>query len=188
MNNEIIKLKKKRYTFHIIAELTKIENLDDTLPSPGEVRKYISTGGFSSIGFIKFIAERAHIKKLIVSTLRVGRKHLQVLDVLKQQGKLDDVTFIVGGIMKNDSELGKSYRYYDDLKTVCKNNDWTIVVHNNHSKILLFDTNYGKFVIETSSNLNENPNMEQFSFEQSEELYDFYKQFFLGMLGGDKLE
>lgn len=36
------------------------------------------------------------------------------------------------------------------------------------------DTELGKFVIETSSNLNENPKCEQFSFEKSDELYDAY--------------
>lgn len=181
MNNEIIKLDKKRYKFHIIAELQRIEELDPDLPD-NEVRKYISSGGFSSIGFVKFIAERTHINSLIVSTLRVGRKHLQVLDVLKQQGKIDNVIFIVGSIMKNDSIVGKSYRYYDDLKSVCENNNWQIIVKNNHSKILLFDTKNGKFVIETSSNLNENPNMEQFSFEKNSELYEFYKHYFLSEL------
>ena len=81
MENEIIKLKKGRYRFHIIAELTKIESLDKELPEDFEVRKYISCGGFSSIGFIKFIADRTFIKELTVSTLRVGKKHLQTLDV-----------------------------------------------------------------------------------------------------------
>ncbi|MGN0488051.1 MAG: hypothetical protein ACI4HO_02180 [Ruminococcus sp.] len=184
--DEIIKIPKKRYRFHIIAELIKIEKLDKDLPK-NEVRKYISTGGFSSIGFVKFIADRTFIKKLTVSTLRVGRKHLQVLDVLKNQGKLDKVNFIVGSIMKNDSTVGKSYKYYDDLVKVCKKNNWNIFVNNNHSKILLFDTKDGKFVIETSSNLNENPNAEQFSFEKNEELYNFYFDYFK-KLGGVVIE
>ena len=179
MENEIIKLKKGRYRFHIIAELTRIESLDKELPDDFEVRKYVSCGGFSSIGFIKFIADRTFIKELTVSTLRVGKKHLQVLDVLHNQGKIGKITFIVGGIMKNDSELGKSYGYYNDLKKVCEKNDWKVIVKNNHSKIILFDTENGKFVIETSSNLNENPNMEQFSFEKNEKLYEFYEKFLL---------
>ena len=39
------------------------------------------------------------------------------------------------------------------------------------------DTELGKFVLETSSNLNENPKIEQFSFEKDEKLYDFYYNF-----------
>lgn len=51
-------------------------------------------------------------------------------------------------------------------------------MHNNHSKVMLFDTDAGKFVIESSSNLNENPKVEQFRLEKSAELFDFYSSFF----------
>lgn len=51
-------------------------------------------------------------------------------------------------------------------------------MHNNHSKVMLFDTDAGKFVIESSSNLNENPKVEQFRLEKSAELFDFYNSFF----------
>ena len=61
---------------------------------------------------------------------------------------------------------------------IFENNKWDITAVNNHSKILLFDTNEGKFVLETSSNLNENPKIEQFSFEKNEELYGFYLELF----------
>ena len=69
------------------------------------------------------------------------------------------------------------------IMTICKRfakkNNWLIMVKNNHSKILLFDTESGKFVLETSSNLNENPKMEQFSFYKDEEMYNFYKGFLI---------
>lgn len=56
-------------------------------------------------------------------------------------------------------------------------------VVKNHSKVILLDTDKGKYVIETSSNFNENPKIEQFSFEKSAELYEFYKKSFAGLLG-----
>jgi hypothetical protein len=37
-------------------------------------------------------------------------------------------------------------------------------------------------VIETSSNLNENPKIEQFSFENDAELFEFYRR---NLFGGD---
>ena len=186
MQNEMIRTRKKRYKFNIMREAGQLESLDATLPKL-EVRKYISQGGFSSIAFIKFVAARTTINDLTVSTLRVGRKHLQCLDVMHQQGKLGHVVFVVGSLVKNDSAIGKLYKYYDDLSAVCKKNDWQIVVYNNYSKVLLMDTARGKFVVETSSNLNENPNMEQFSFEKSDELYNFYMKAFNEIIfsGGD---
>ena len=76
--------------------------------------------------------------------------------------------------MKNDSKTGLKYGYYQLFDRICGKNGWNYTVVQNHSKILLFETEAGKFVIETSSNLNENPKMEQFSFEKNAELYDFY--------------
>lgn len=178
MQNEFLSLKNQRYKFHIIAELQKIGKLNSYLPKENETYFYISNGGFSSIGFVKFIADRTKIRKLQVSSLRIGKKHLQVLDVLKKQGKLDECDFVVGSIMKNDSKLGKSYGYYDDLLKICEKNNWSVTVANNHSKILNFDTDNGKYVIWTSSNLNENPNIEQFVFLKSKDVYEMCEKHF----------
>lgn len=176
MQNELLKIKKPPYRFHIIHESKQIQDLDDSLPKE-EVRKYISFGGFSSIAFVKFISEKAHINHLYVSTLRVGAKHLTVLNVLHKQGKLDKVSFICGTVAKAGTQE-RRYNYYEHFLDVINKNKWEVIIYNNHSKILLFDTNKGDFVIETSSNLNENPNMEQFSFEKNKELFDFYKKVF----------
>lgn len=175
--NQILITPKKRLQFHIIREVQELSKIMPNLPE-NEVYKMISCGGFSSIAFVKYVAEKAKINHLIASSLRVGKKHLMVLDNLHKQGKIDSADFVVGSIMKNDSEIGKSYGYYDDLIKVCEANKWRVFLFNNHSKILLFDTDIGKFVLETSSNLNENPNMEHFSFEKNEELHAAYKAVF----------
>ena len=173
----IIKTAKKRLQFHIMREKFELESIMPELPE-NEVFKLISNGGFSSIGFIKVLADKAVINQLSASTLRIGKKHLAVLDNLHTQNRLKNARFIVGSIMKNDSDYGKKFGYYDNLEEICNKNGWQIGVLNNHSKILLFDTDAGKYVLETSSNLNENPNIEQFSFEKNAELYDFYNELF----------
>lgn len=177
--SEIIKQPKRKYKISIARERAEVSKLCNGLPDDSICYKIISIGKFSSLGFIEYIASQTIIKQMTVSTLRVGKKHLKALDILYKKGKLLKVNFIVGNIMKQDSKLGKSYRYYDDMTNVCERNNWNVVVRNNHSKILLFDTDNGKFVIETSSNLNENPKMEQFSFYKDDEAYKFYKQFLL---------
>ena len=45
----------------------------------------------------------------------------------------------------------------------------------NHSKVILLDTDNGKYAVETSSNLNENPKIEQFCITCGKEVYEFYK-------------
>lgn len=79
-------------------------------------------------------------------------------------------------------ETGGTFRI---VKKVCEENEWHIHTLNNHSKVHLYDTALGKFVLETSSNLNENPKIEQFSFEKDAELYDFYLEHMFKK-GGDE--
>lgn len=98
--------------------------------------------------------------------------------MLYKAGRINQCFFAVGTLMANDSNKVKKYAYFSNFKNVCDINRWKYATVNNHSKLILFDTDCGKFVLETSSNLNENPKIEQFSFEKSESLFDFYKSAF----------
>lgn len=62
------------------------------------------------------------------------------------------------------------------LKKCFLKKNWEYGDSLNHSKVLIFDTDDGQYVLETSSNLNENPRVEQFSFEKDKLLYDYYMQ------------
>ena len=70
----IVKQKKKSIKFNVVRESRLIENLIEKLPDDDTVYKIVSFGGFSSIGFVNYIAAQTKIKKMEVSTLRVGKK------------------------------------------------------------------------------------------------------------------
>lgn len=165
-------IKVKRKQFKLLTSVINVPMSD--LPEDDYVYKMISDGGFSSSTIINFVAKRATINNLYVTTLRVGKKELKMLDLLHRQGKLGKCSFVVGSIMRQDSKTGLKYKYYENFEQICKNNGWQYRSERNHSKIILFDTDKGKYVLETSSNLNENPKIEQFSFEKNEELFGFY--------------
>lgn len=175
---QCLKKRKKRKRFSLIRSEREIAELIDGLPTDDCVYKFISDGGFSSISFVKYISGRCHIRDFYASSFRIGKKELRLIDRLFKSGVIDMCHFAVGTLMANDSEPVKRYKYYEDFKSLCDTNGWTYSVVNNHSKIMLFDTDVGKFVIETSSNLNENHKIEQFGFEKDEELFEFYKQVF----------
>lgn len=160
----------------------EIIKLMGQLPDAKTVYKLISfSGGFASESFIKAVADREPIEELTASTLRIGEKQFNYLSGLNDSGKLMKARFFVGSIMKSDTKSEK-YDYYTRFCAVCEKNSWRHIVVNNHSKIILMRTEKNWYVLETSSNLNENPKIEQYSFENSKELYDFYYDFF------DKLE
>lgn len=72
----------------------------------------------------------------------------------------------------------EKYNYADRLYKIAQDNGWQFITVNNHSKIILMRTATHFYVLETSSNLNENPKIEQYSFEDDKELYQFYYGFF----------
>lgn len=175
---EMVRIKQKRKRFNIVRSVKELNGVMPTLPPDDEVFKFVTDGGFSSISFVKYIADHCHVHEFYASSFRIGKKELRVIDKLCADGNIGMCHFAVGTLMANDSQAVGKYKYYENFKGVCDHNGWEYIVTNNHSKILLFDTDAGKFVIETSSNLNENPKIEQFSFERSSELFEMYKRVF----------
>ncbi|WP_050698677.1 hypothetical protein [Anaeromassilibacillus senegalensis] len=156
----------------------------DHLPRENEIFKMISpAGGWSSCSLVMWIATQCVIHGLLVTTLRVGQKELDAIVALKKKGAIENVEFLLSGLAKENKVRGKDYGYSQNFEQVCERAGIKYRYVKNHSKVILLDTDKGKFVIETSSNFNENPKIEQFSFEKSEELYDFYKRIFDELLG-----
>lgn len=71
MEHKVFTQPKKRQSFNIMRENAIIEDLTPKLPE-GESFVYITSGGFSSIAFIVWIAGQTRIKSLFASTLRIG--------------------------------------------------------------------------------------------------------------------
>lgn len=167
----MLKLKQKSKKFSIPTGKKELAKELERLPADGECFKYISRGTVSAICFILAVAEQTVINNLYVSTFRVGKKETLALKLLSDKGRIRMARFLFCGLMESDK-----YPYFEILKKTCEQEGWVYQTINNHSKVILLDTEVGKFVVETSSNLNENPKIEQFSFEKDDELYDFYKR------------
>ena len=170
---------KQRRTFLLNHSAREIVKLIGALPDTETVYKLISfSGGFASISFVKAVADFEVIEELTASTLRIGEKQFEYLSKLNQNGGLKSARFFVGSLMETDEKKNEKYNYYGKFNAVCDQNGWKRITVNNHSKIILMRTKENYYVLETSSNLNENPKIEQYSFENSKELYDFYYGFF----------
>ena len=141
---------------------------NNIFPEPGESIRLVSpAGGFSSCCVVMALAEQARINKVNISTLRVGKKEMRALRTLN----IPDVSICLGGIAL---ENAKKYDYARYMEHAVENWGWKAVYMRNHSKIILLDTDRGKITIETSSNFNENPQIEQFCVTNDDSVYDFY--------------
>lgn len=178
---------KKRNFFNITKETKQLNALIEYPPKTNECFKMLSVGGgFSSLGIIKWIAELEQIEEMYVSTFRIGKRHFDVLCELKEKKLLDKCNFITSQTQERvDDKMiykGNEYNYYDFIVNKCLEFGWVIKSFDNHSKLILMKTKDNFYVLETSSNLNENPKMEQFNLENDESLFNWYKELFLELL------
>ena len=178
---------KSRTMMNIPNEKCQLSALIENPPKNNECFKMISVGGgFSSLSIIAYIAELETIDEMYVSTFRIGKKHFQTLCRLKTKGQIGTCHFLTSQSQEKIDETmtykGKKYNYYQYICETCDELGWKIKSFDNHSKLLLLKTPANNYVIETSSNLNENPKMEQFSWENDRELFDWYKKLFIELL------
>ena len=157
-------------------------------PRPGEVLKFISLhGGVASLSFIRWIADREPIEELQASTLRIGPKQYRYLDALARSGRMKKARFVTS-TMQKELDTTRGPNYAREFRRIAERHGWEMCVANNHSKVILMKTASAWYVLETSSNLNENPKIEQYSFEDNRELYEFYSGFFDCLFRGDLSE
>lgn len=160
---------------------------DRRLPDPGEAMKFISIrGGVAPLSFIAWVAQYDVIEELQASTLRIGPRQYQYLDGMARSGRLKSARFVLSSMQGQMDGKRGTRNYAEEFTKIADRHGWRVTVVNNHSKVILLRTVSGGFyVLETSSNLNDNPKIEQYSFENSRELYDFYSSFFDKLTGGD---
>ena len=151
--------------------------LGGKLPSDTVLKCISKPGGFSAVAFVLYVAEKEPIEQLYVSSLRIGKKELAALDELHKMDRLQKAHFLTGDLMRQNAQ----YDYADILEMTCQENGWTTKHCHNHSKVILMRTAENFYVVETSANMNTNPQMEQFSFENCEELFNFYQKHVFSM-------
>lgn len=174
---------KRRFMFSIGRERNQLEALVERPPKNHECYKMLSvSGGFSILGVIAYVAKLEPIEELHISTFRIGKNHFNELLKLHDKGKLKKCHFITSATQVEIDSKSYKHDYFSYIEKMCKKVGWDLKIFNNHSKILLMKTDKNYYVVETSSNLNENPKTEQFSWENDKELYDWYLGLFKELL------
>lgn len=177
-DNKILVRNKRRRKLTVCREAADLTELFGALPGERFEYKIVSFCRISAAAFLRWVSSQTVIQRLSVSTFRVGPRALKLLSGLRSQGRLHEARFVVGRLASSAKTKNREYEYFTRLVSLCRRYDWEVASINNHSKIMLFDTGAGRFVLEGSSNLNEAPNWEQYTFQQDGELYAFYSQLF----------
>ncbi|WP_312637150.1 hypothetical protein [Oscillibacter sp.] len=171
----VLRTKRRKVSSAVYVQGAKLDSIIGPLPGDESVYKLVSFSNLTAAGFLRYVADRAVIRRLDVSTFRIGPSALRQLRQLADSGRLLEARFVVGQIMRRDKRKASAVAYWDNLTALCRQYGWQAASRDNHTKLALFDTDCGKFVLEGSCNLNEAPNWEQFSFCRDHALYDFYR-------------
>ena len=75
-------------------------------------------------------------------------------------------SFITGRMKSTQTER---YNYFDQVKEIFDSCGFWMSDFSNHSKVFLFKTEKNYYILETSANLNENPQIEQYILTNSKE-------------------
>lgn len=163
--------RKTRTSFVLAREAAQISTLMEDPPRDGERVEMISGRlGFSSMAVIDYVARRDPVELLSVATFNISKKRMRALESLHRRGLVRDAR-----IVTSDVKAGRD-RY---CREACARMGWRFDEVKNHAKLILMRTEGGaRHCVRTSSNLNENPRIETYTWDNDPEIYDFYAQLF----------
>lgn len=164
--------KDSQVKFTEAKKLAKEINFEDT-------QRYdcLINGSFVFGDFIEalFIEKNIKAVKMVISTLSLNQNNIDSLRTLLELGYVDDLTLIVSDYFFSH-ERGNLIQYAYDVLDV--DDKFQLAVARTHTKICFFETAGGKKIVtHGSANLRTSDNIEQFTIEINESLYDFYDNF-----------
>ena len=164
------------FSKYLNNHLQRIENVSELcrIPDNGEVFFLQTEKAFNAFTFIPWIAKKFFIEEIYASTYSISRRVVEALQELQQDGKVGEVTLLI-----SDSMIKRNPQTIDNLEAVAKSNgNFKIKYYWNHSKVTLIKTKDHFFVLEGSGNFSENAHLEQYTFCNDADVYQFRKQIF----------
>ena len=155
--SEILKIKLDK-----LSELTSI-------PTPGQQFRIVTQKAVNSFDFILAILATEEIEELIIAFYRIGKKVIQELKEFQKTEKIKSLYFLL-----NDGAPKLIPDAYN-LLVQYSNENWKVKIENNHTKIICIRTAQNFYVIEGSGNLSINARIEQYVFDNNEDLFNFHK-------------
>ena len=137
----------------------------------------VISGAFIAGDFIEaFCVEKnLHVKKMVVQTLSLSQNNVDSLHNLLVGDYVDSLSLIVSDYFYSHERRGLLPYIYQELDIDDK---FQLSAAGTHCKIAIWETHCGqKYVLHGSANLRSSANIEQFVFEESEELYNFIFDF-----------
>lgn len=147
------------------GKLTKISDI----PKKNEQIRIVTKKAINTFDFILAILDEEIINNLTIAIYRIGKKTASQLKELQDTNKINKITILINdGFPKLIPDCWNLLKTYESKKFILK-------LENNHTKIILAETNKNNYVIEGSGNLSINARIEQYMFENNKNVFNFHK-------------
>jgi hypothetical protein len=153
--------------------IENLQGLTGRLPAPGEIFFLWSLKSFNAFSFIKYvITERGKIDDLTLSTYNITKVIFETLMRLVDNGLVTHLHLTLSDVAKT-----RFPQIYDLVNGESAKREQVDVLYMwNHSKVSLMRVDDDHYIVEGSGNFSENARHEQYIFINSQQIYEFRRQ------------
>lgn len=178
----MIKEKTLRYEYRrAFSEVRLLEAMRYARLEEGVTYNFITGGDVDSLSYLKVVLNQHDLDHVLCSTWCMGAEDVLQLQEWYEMGKIRKLDMYVGEIFPNSYriEWGLCKAFYEKHPEAGR-----IAVFRNHSKLYAGcnEADGFYFGIQASANINDNPRTEQASITIGRGIYDFYKDYFDGII------
>ena len=148
-----------------------LETLKFDPPKPGHSLHVITGGNVDMICYLKYLLlHYPHMERVAISTWCLGGAELLLMEQWHKEGRIGIYDMYCGENCKQQYKI--EWAKLERMKEAGMVRN--LISSTIHAKLILCDTGTDKIVVETSSNFNMNPRVEQGCVTVNEGLFDFY--------------
>lgn len=161
-----------------------VEKLITELPSRGESLHIVSNGSFDYFTIIPQIINLSGnaVDEFYFTTWTMSRENVTQIIDLYDRGVFKKVTALTGEYFRT-----RESKVWSLLSDSLEARKQRVFSSKNHSKVTLLKIGGEHYIIEGSANFTANPRIEQFILSNSEELFNFHKEWLEEILQKNKV-
>lgn len=176
----------QRYEYRrAFSEVRMLESMQYVKLQDGVTYNFITGGDVDSLTYLKIVLNQHDLDYALCSTWCMAAEDILQLQEWYTAGRIRKPDMYVGEIFPNSYKVEWSMvkGFYDAHPEAGR-----VAVFRNHSKIYAGCNEKEKFYfgIQTSANINTNPRTEQGSITIDKGIYEFYREYFDGIISFEK--
>jgi len=144
----------------------------DHIPKEGEFVNCILKGNFVLAEMLLAMANKYHIKRLIISTLSMSVDNAMKLSQALTDKKIDKLSILISAYFAGVEKI------YPQVYEYLNNAGAEVSVSKTHCKVFLLEYDDNYIVFAGSGNLRSSDNVEQMSIFNDKEIFEFYAEAF----------